>query len=462
MRNAALLDALNLRHASAQILGPPKPTPRPRPRHPPRTQRSTTILARGGDEDDEEGGDEDDEEGGDKDDEEGGELDEETGRDDGEREEDGGQGKSTPDDTAPQDKSEWPKWMRDGSALLDACPAAGSEEWADAGEDMGAARGGLWVPNYDGSTTLETRLETSGGAPSGSSMAVRLPERHRWRINDKLVEKWWGWWTSLAPEWRKKDETGRPAISEVVGDWGEGKRVKDPAKDWAAAVRDVLWVLKGLLSAAKNKYATPIHTLDTALITAVTAIRNPLPPPSWTLPTRRTRNWNDGSDTVANCQCDNVARLHGDAVALRCYACAVPRCDARVPGAVPRSRCDTRAVLHCEALAAPSNRLDAKLWDARLSSSGSPHPRSLCHRRLASSQLQPSHPRRFRSHVQCVTHRCRHGAWAPEAGVLEVLEVRGAGVGEEGTVDADAGENVEAAREVEAVLRIGRVGHQTL
>jgi hypothetical protein len=55
-------------------------------------------------------------------------------------------------------------------------------------------------------------------------------------------------------------------------------------------------------------------------------------------------------------------------VTLSRYACAVSRCDARVPGAVPR--CDTRAVLHCEALAAPSNCLDAKSWDARLSSSG--------------------------------------------------------------------------------------------
>ncbi|KAJ7703344.1 hypothetical protein B0H14DRAFT_2305161, partial [Mycena olivaceomarginata] len=171
----------------------------------------------------------------------------------------------TPDDTAPQDKSEWPKWMRDGSALLDACPAAGSEEWADAVRTwaqleeaygyqttvseshcacLRPAEVAQWI-KYGRSTTRETQVEN----------------------HDKLVEKWWGWWTSLAPEWRKKDETGRPAISEVVGDWGvlahpggngimtvllplvwwrRGEKSEGPSEDWAAAVRDVLWVLKGL------------------------------------------------------------------------------------------------------------------------------------------------------------------------------------------------------------------------
>ncbi|KAJ7797532.1 hypothetical protein B0H14DRAFT_3493682 [Mycena olivaceomarginata] len=96
-----------------------------------------------------------------------------------------------------------------------------------------------------------------------------------------------------SPRVAQERRDGRPAISEVVGDWGvlahpggngimtvlllvwwrRGEKSEGPSEDWAAAVRDVLWVLKGLLSAAKNKYATPIHTLDTALITAVTAIR---------------------------------------------------------------------------------------------------------------------------------------------------------------------------------------------
>jgi hypothetical protein len=138
VRNAALLDALNLRQASAQILGPPKPTPPPRPRPRPRAPnaapqgavrkssrlakeggRAEKDTARGGGEDDEEGGEgkgeeEEDEEGregeGEEEENANGEtrmqLDEERGRDDREREEDGGQGKSTPDDTTLQDKSE--------------------------------------------------------------------------------------------------------------------------------------------------------------------------------------------------------------------------------------------------------------------------------------------------------------------------------------------------------------------
>ncbi|KAJ7802049.1 hypothetical protein B0H14DRAFT_3884794 [Mycena olivaceomarginata] len=48
-----------------------------------------------------------------------------------------------------------------------------------------------------------------------------------------------------------------------------------------------------------------------------------------------------------------------------------------------------------------------RLWN-------SPHPdlSAIGGSRHPSSSLP--HPRRFRSHVQCVTHRCRHGAWAPQ------------------------------------------------
>jgi hypothetical protein len=71
--------------------------------------------------------------------------------------------------------------MRDGSALLDVCPVAGSEEWADAvrtwaqleeayryqtsvSESYCACEYEL-TRHEDGSTTLETRLKTSGGRP---------------------------------------------------------------------------------------------------------------------------------------------------------------------------------------------------------------------------------------------------------------------------------------------------------
>jgi hypothetical protein len=90
---------------------------------------------------------------------------------------------------------------------------------------------------------------------------------------EKLVEKWWQWWASLASEWRKKDEEGRPAIGEETGDWGvlahlggngmlmvllllvwwrQGETIEVASEDWVTAVCDVAWVLKGLLSAVRS------------------------------------------------------------------------------------------------------------------------------------------------------------------------------------------------------------------
>ncbi|KAJ7840491.1 hypothetical protein B0H14DRAFT_2314042, partial [Mycena olivaceomarginata] len=81
--------------------------------------------------------------------------------------------------------------------------------------------------------------------------------------HEKLVKKWWEWWTSLAPEWRKKDENGRPAIGDEGGDWGalghpggngmltvllplvwwrRGEVKEVASEEWVAAVRDVAWV----------------------------------------------------------------------------------------------------------------------------------------------------------------------------------------------------------------------------
>jgi hypothetical protein len=98
------------------------------------------------------------------------------------------------------------------------------------------------------------------------------------------VRKWWDWWNSLAPTWRKKDEAGRPTIGQETGDWGVlvhpgangiltvllplvwwrlGEEASVASDGWTAAVRDVSWVLQGLLSAAKTKYETPIsHAFD--------------------------------------------------------------------------------------------------------------------------------------------------------------------------------------------------------
>jgi hypothetical protein len=42
--------------------------------------------------------------------------------------------------------------------------------------------------------------------------------------------------------------------------WRRGETSEVAREDWATAVRDVAWVLKGLLSAANNKYDIPLLT----------------------------------------------------------------------------------------------------------------------------------------------------------------------------------------------------------
>ncbi|KAJ7895482.1 hypothetical protein B0H14DRAFT_2273429, partial [Mycena olivaceomarginata] len=112
----------------------------------------------------------------------------------------------------------WPKWMKDGFTLLDTCPVGGVEEW-DAAVEIWArleeaygfrssvmlplkpglrpAEVGQWI-KYGRSTTRETQVED-----------------HR-----KLSTQWWEWWTSLAPEWREKDKSGKLKIGENTGEWG--------------------------------------------------------------------------------------------------------------------------------------------------------------------------------------------------------------------------------------------------
>ncbi|KAJ7866592.1 hypothetical protein B0H14DRAFT_2268603, partial [Mycena olivaceomarginata] len=156
----------------------------------------------------------------------------------------------------------WPKWMKDGFTLLDACPAGGVEEWGAAVEiwarleeaygfqssvtlpskpGLRPAEVGQWI-KYGRSTTKETKVED-----------------HR-----KLSTQWGKWWTSLAPEWREKDASGQLKIGGDVGEWGtlahpgangiltvllplvwwrraEGSELA--TDEWVTAVRDVRWVL---------------------------------------------------------------------------------------------------------------------------------------------------------------------------------------------------------------------------
>jgi hypothetical protein len=42
--------------------------------------------------------------------------------------------------------------------------------------------------------------------------------------------------------------------------WRQGEVKEVASEEWVAAVRDVAWVLKGLLSVANNKYDIPLFT----------------------------------------------------------------------------------------------------------------------------------------------------------------------------------------------------------
>jgi hypothetical protein len=164
VRNAALLDALKLRQATSLVLGPLKPLPRPRPRAlgnraPQGPLRKSSRLTQGQQEGSGPTGMDDEPEGGEgtEDEGEGGaskeagtqdrqeaELGEKDGVQDGdegggnglEREKDSGhgedKGEGAVEGRAQPNKETWPKWMRDGGALLEACPAGGAEDWAAA------------------------------------------------------------------------------------------------------------------------------------------------------------------------------------------------------------------------------------------------------------------------------------------------------------------------------------------
>jgi len=101
----------------------------------------------------------------------------------------------------------------------------------------------------------------------------------RWRAKDPVIsnpdvfgKKWWEWWTSLQPPWRKI-RSKRPDTMSTYGDswdtllypgqngvlsivatlywWGiavNGDGVPGPAYDsWSVAVADVKWILEGML-----------------------------------------------------------------------------------------------------------------------------------------------------------------------------------------------------------------------
>ncbi|KAJ7899866.1 hypothetical protein B0H13DRAFT_1883584 [Mycena leptocephala] len=151
----------------------------------------------------------------------------------------------------------WLKWMVNGHTLLKACPAGGSKEsWATVVK--------TWV-----------LLEEAYGFESSTAM---LPSKPGMRPAE--VGQWIKYScsttraTQVEDQDKLKDEAGRPTIGQETSDWGVlvhpgansiltvllplvwwrlEEEVSIASYSWAAAMRDMSWVLQGLLSAAKTK-----------------------------------------------------------------------------------------------------------------------------------------------------------------------------------------------------------------
>ncbi|KAJ6480693.1 hypothetical protein C8R47DRAFT_982738 [Mycena vitilis] len=180
------------------------------------------------------------------------------------------------------DKRCWPRWMKDACTILEACPVReGESNW-------GAALS-AWMrleEAYTFETSVSQRIKP-GLRPSEVGQWIKngRPVTRETVVakHEVLVGKWWDWYSSLSPSWRKKDEAGRPVIDEgaAAGDWGvlvhpgangmltvllplawwrQGEEGA-PSEDWLAAVRDVAWVLEGLLSAAKTRWVPYSHAV---------------------------------------------------------------------------------------------------------------------------------------------------------------------------------------------------------
>ncbi|KAJ7481079.1 hypothetical protein B0H11DRAFT_1724725, partial [Mycena galericulata] len=156
-----------------------------------------------------------------------------------------------------------PKWAVEGLAMLSEC--TGGDEW-----DI-AVRKWTELERAYGLKSSSTPLPTTG-RPGAIGAWIKNGRRLNKipLINlETHVPGWWEWWGGIAPAWRKKDAAGRPIIGGH-GSWGDLVRpggngmltvllglawwYKTEGKttaEWVAAVKDVAWVLGGLLSEAR-------------------------------------------------------------------------------------------------------------------------------------------------------------------------------------------------------------------
>ncbi|KAJ7711697.1 hypothetical protein B0H14DRAFT_2645637 [Mycena olivaceomarginata] len=99
---------------------------------------------------------------------------------------------------------------QEGGAMRTVARRKGGSEWDRGCGDVDPARKGLRVPNFG-----ETRRSTS--------VAQERPlddEKIKVKSQEKLVKDWWKWWGCLAPAWRDKDENGVLKTGETKGEWG--------------------------------------------------------------------------------------------------------------------------------------------------------------------------------------------------------------------------------------------------
>jgi hypothetical protein len=233
-------------------------------------------------------------------------------------------GEKEGDEEGEQDSSEGtrrPKWMSDGLTLLWCCPQGGSkwdtvvETWTQL-EKVYVFQTSVSRLRFGKATTTYLHpLMQSANLPLPGK--VRPEEVHQWLKNgrlttkkikvksqEKLVKDWWKWWGCLAPAWCNKDENGVLKTGKTRGEWGplvhlgansmltvllplvwwkEGEPADAASESWLATICDMLWVLQGLLSAAKEKYVVFLSHALTLI-----AVLSPLAPPLWLVQRGRT------------------------------------------------------------------------------------------------------------------------------------------------------------------------------
>lgn len=191
------------------------------------------------------------------------------------------------------DDDGWPGWLREAFDFMEG-KRLGSQfmcaiEWWTVLER--AHKFETSVRLHDSlSSVLPTDQHVSQAKGLGTDH--RPPEVHHWlrvqrrnlhkppNINDehRYGASWWQWWASLQPDWRPRDEDGRPILGGS-GDWEVLTRpgrngllivllslvwwhdaAESTRSEWEAAVKDVSWVVACMAQQALEGEGNDGHT----------------------------------------------------------------------------------------------------------------------------------------------------------------------------------------------------------